>query len=78
MGETEARTVRDLGGGAGESVWCPGMPQRSQRGTVEAQGPVECEKAGNPRARQAGKGGVGGQFKGTLGRFLGGELPWHC
>ena len=34
-------------------------------GAVEAQGPVECEKAGNPRARQAGEGGVGGQFKGT-------------
>ena len=65
MGETEARTARDLGGGAGESVWCPGMPRRSQRGTVEDQGPVECEKAGNLRARQAGKGGVGGQFKGT-------------
>ena len=46
MGETEARTARNLGGGAGESVRCPGMPQRSQRGAVEAQGPVECEKAG--------------------------------
>ena len=61
----EARTARDLGGGAGESVRCPGMPWMTQRGTVEAQGLVECEKAGNPRARQAGEGGVGGQFKGT-------------
>ena len=67
MGETEARTARDLGGGAGESVWCPRMPQRSQRGTVEAQGPVECEKAGNPRARQAGKGGVVANSKGPWG-----------
>ena len=59
--ETEARTARDLGGGAGESVQRPGMPRRSRRGATEAQGPVECEKAGNPRAvwkaRQAGKGG---------------------
>ena len=61
----EARTAWDLGGGAGESVRCPGMPRRSQRGTVQAQGPVVCEKVGNPRTRQAGKGGVGGQFKGT-------------
>ena len=63
------RTGRDLGGGTGESLQCPGMPRRSQRGAIEAQGPVECEKAGNPRvvwkARQAGKGGVGGHFKGT-------------
>ena len=33
-------------------------------GAIEAQGPAECEKAGNPRAvwkaRQAGKGGRGG------------------
>ena len=72
--ETEARTARDLGGGAGESVQRPGMPRRSRRGAIEAQGPVECEKAGNPRAvwkaRQAGKGGggVGVHFKGTYGR----------
>ena len=72
--ETEARTARDLGGGAGESVQRPGMPRRSRRGATEAQGPVECEKAGNPRAvwkaRQAGKGGggVGVHFKGTYGR----------
>ena len=73
--ETEAGTARDLGGGAGESVQCPGTPRRSRRGAIEAQGPAECEKAGNPRAvwkaRQAGKGGrgggggVGGHFKGT-------------
>ena len=62
--ETEAGTARDLGGGAGESVQCPGTPRRSRRGAIEAQGPAECEKAGNPRAvwkaRQAGKGGRGG------------------
>ena len=65
----EAKTARDLGGGAGESVQCPGMPPRSRRGATEAKGLVECEKAGNPRAgwkaRQAGKGGVGGHFTGT-------------
>ena len=36
---------------------------------IETTGPVECEKVGKPRvfwkARQAGKGGVGGHFKGT-------------
>jgi len=65
----EVRTGRDLGGGTGESFQCPGMPWRSQQGAIETQGPVECEKLGNPRvvwkARQAGKGGVGGHFKGT-------------
>ena len=70
--ETEAGTARDLGGGAGESVQCPGTPRRSRRGAIEAQGPAECEKAGNPRAvwkaRQAGKGGRG--WGGRRGRPL--------
>ena len=73
--ETEAGTARDLGGGAGESVQCPGTPRRSRRGAIEAQGPAECEKAGNPRAvwkaRQAGKGGRGGGAGGVGGHFKG-------
>ena len=30
----EARTARDLGGGAGESIQCLGMPPRSRRGAI--------------------------------------------
>ena len=52
-----------------EKVQCPRMPPRSRQGAIEANGLMECEKAGNPRAvlkaRQAGKGGVGGHFTGT-------------
>ena len=65
----EARTARDLGGDTGESVQWPGMLWRSWLGAIEAKGPVEFEKAGNPRAvwkaRQPGKGGMVGHFKVT-------------
>ena len=80
-GEKEARTTRDLRGGPGESIRRPGMPQRSRRGAMEAQGPVECEKGGNPNSLEGKAGwerGSGRPLQRDLGVIPGSELLWHC
>ena len=62
--------MRDLAWG-GVGGQCPGMPGRSRQWELRPRYGVEYEKVGKPRefleARQAGKGGVGGHFKGTSG-----------
>ena len=67
MGETEVRTARDLGGGAGESVWCPGMPRRSQPGTVEDRDLWNVKRRETPEQGRLGKGALVANSKGPRG-----------
>ena len=64
----EARKVRDLGGGTGEHPVSRNASEEPVE-AIEANKHVECEKMGKPRAfwkaRQAGKGGMGSNLKGT-------------
>ena len=64
----EARKVRDLGGGTGEHPVSRNASEELVE-AIEANKYVECEQTRKPRAflkaRQAGKGGMGGNLNGT-------------